>query len=156
MYNHAPADYRCPLCLLAQGTPDSWNTLDDIVLKDEQVLAFVSPTSWPNNPGHVLVIPIQHFENIYDLPVEMGGVLHAAIRTVALAFKAAYACDGVSTRQHNEPAGNQDVWHYHVHVFPRYAGDSLYLSQNQRRLTTAEVRRPYAAKLRAYLATRPA
>src|SRR5229473_991942 len=80
------ADYCCPFCLLAQTTPSSWTTLDDIVLKDEQVLAFVSPTSWPNNPGHVVVvIPIQHFENIYDLPVEMGGVLHAATRTVALA-----------------------------------------------------------------------
>ncbi len=91
MYNHAPADYCCAFCLLGQSTPSSWTTLDDIVLKDEQVLAFVSPTSWPNNPGHVVVvIPIQHFENIYDLPVEMGGVLHAATRTVALAFKAAY------------------------------------------------------------------
>jgi hypothetical protein len=44
----------------------------------------LSSASWPNNPGHVLVIPTQHSENIYDLPVDMGGVLHAAIRTVAL------------------------------------------------------------------------
>jgi histidine triad (HIT) family protein len=85
----------------------------------------VSPASWPNNPGHVVVIRTQHFENIYDLPAEIVGMLHAAIRTVALALKAAYACDRVSTHQHNEPAGNQDAWHYHVHVFPRYAGDSL-------------------------------
>jgi histidine triad (HIT) family protein len=152
MYNHAPADYRCPLCLLAQGTPDALSSPDDIVLQDEQVMAFMSVATWPNNPGHVVVIPIQHFENIYDLPVEMGGVLHGAIRTIALALKGAYGCDGISTRQHNEPAGNQDVWHYHVHVFPRYAGDSLYVSHNQRRLSTADDRRPYAARLRASLA----
>jgi histidine triad (HIT) family protein len=72
---------------------------------------------------------------------------------VALAFKAVYDCDGVSTRQHNEPGGTQDVWHYHVHVFPRYTGDSLYLTQNQRRFVTPEERRPYAERLRAYLAS---
>lgn len=154
MYNHAPANYRCPLCALGRGAPDGLtNSLADVVLRDEQVLAFVSPAWWPNNPGHVLVIPVQHFENLYDLPVELGGALHAAIRSVALAFKATYACDGVSTRQHNEPAGNQDVWHYHVHVFPRYAGDSLYLTQDQRRLVTPQERHPYADKLRSYLAS---
>jgi histidine triad (HIT) family protein len=41
-------------------------------------------------------------------------------------MKQVYDCDGVSTRQHNEPAGNQDVWHYHLHVTPRYHGDRFY------------------------------
>jgi histidine triad (HIT) family protein len=156
MYNHAPANYRCPLCALARGAPDAYNTLDDIVWQDEQVLAFVAPAWWPNNPGHVLVIPTAHFENLFDLPVETGGLVHAAIRRVALALKTTYACDGISTRQHNEPAGNQDVWHYHVHVFPRYAGDALYLSHAQRRWTTPEERAPYAARLRGYLRAHPA
>src|SRR5215468_4186486 len=106
MYNHAPADYRCPLCALTQGTPDGLNVLDDIILHDEQVLAFVAPAWWPNNPGHVLVIPTDHYENLYDLPVALAGPLHAAIRAVALALKATSGCDGVATRQHNEPAGN--------------------------------------------------
>ena len=44
-------------------------------------------------------------------------------------MKTAFGCPGVSTRQHNEPAGNQDVWHYHVHVFPRWHGDRLYGSE---------------------------
>jgi histidine triad (HIT) family protein len=152
MYNHEPADYRCPLCALAGGEPDDLSTHDDIVFQDEQVVAFISLASWPKNPGHVIVIPVAHYENIFDLPVELGGVLHGAIRTVALALKATYGCDGVSTRQHNEPAGNQDVWHYHTHVFPRYTGDALYASHGQRRITTPAERQPYAAKLRAYLA----
>lgn len=61
-------------------------------------------------------------------------------------MKRVYGCDAVSTVQHNEPYGNQDVWHYHVHVFPRYDGDNLYRSPRQ--LTTAEERLPYTAKLR--------
>ncbi|MEP7294527.1 MAG: diadenosine tetraphosphate hydrolase, partial [Chloroflexota bacterium] len=55
-----------------------------------------------------------------------------------------------STRQHNEPAGYQEVWHYHLHVFPRYAHDYLYDLTFQRRLTTLEERRPYAEKLKRY------
>ena len=55
-------------------------------------------------------------------------LLEATIHT-ALAMKAVFQCDGVSTRQHNEPAGYQDVWHFHVHVFPRFHGDSLYTSE---------------------------
>lgn len=43
-------------------------------------------------------------------------------------MKQAFGCDGVSTRQHNEPAGDQDVWHFHLHVFPRWTGDDLYRS----------------------------
>jgi histidine triad (HIT) family protein len=64
-------------------------------------------------------------------------------------MKRAYGCDGTSVRQHNEPAGDQDVWHYHLHVFPRYAGDDLYRSSA--RLTHPEERWPYADRLRAVL-----
>jgi histidine triad (HIT) family protein len=46
-------------------------------------------------------------------------------------LRRAYACDGTSLRQHNEPAGNQDVWHHHVHVFPRFTGDELYRTDGQ-------------------------
>jgi histidine triad (HIT) family protein len=44
-------------------------------------------------------------------------------------MKIIYQCDGVSTRQHNEPAGNQDVWHYHVHVTARFSDDNFYSSE---------------------------
>jgi histidine triad (HIT) family protein len=41
-------------------------------------------------------------------------------------MKSSWECDGVSIRQHNEPAGNQDTWHYHMHVTPRFHADELY------------------------------
>ena len=47
-------------------------------------------------------------------------------KAVALAMKNVYNCGGISLRQHNEPPGNQEVWHYHVHVTPRYLGDEFY------------------------------
>ncbi|WP_342215965.1 HIT family protein [Nocardia brasiliensis] len=51
--------------------------------------------------------------------------VHDVVREIAVAMRATHRCDGVSTRQHNEPAGGQDVWHYHGHLFPRYHGDDL-------------------------------
>jgi len=154
MYNHAPADYVCPFCLIAAGQGTERTTVDDIVYRDISVTAFVAAAWWPRNAGHVLVIPNQHFENIYDLPLAFATEIHRVARDIALAFKATYGCDGVSTRQHNEPAGNQDVWHYHLHVFPRYMGDELYLQLYQRRFTTAAERLPYATKLRAFFSER--
>ncbi len=150
VFNHAPEGYDCPFCRLVRGLDTRVSSQDDIVYRDERVLAFVPSSRWPNNPGHVLVIPTAHYENVYDLPPELATPMQRVVRAVAIAFKETYGCQGVSTRQHNEPSGQQDVWHYHQHVFPRYHGDDLYLLP--RIATTPEERRPYATKLREFLA----
>jgi histidine triad (HIT) family protein len=143
---HAPADYECPFCAIVRGDRRS----DEVVLRTPTTTAFMSRRWWANNPGHVLVVPNEHIENMYALPRELAGDVHETARRIALAMKRAYGCAGISTRQHNEPAGNQDVWHYHLHVFPRHEGDDLYGSQY--RETEPEERLPYAERLRAALA----
>ena len=74
-------------------------------------------------------MPNQHHENVYVLPPGLGTPIQRLVQRLARAMKAAWECDGVSTRQHNEPAGSQDVWHYHVHVTPRYHNDNFYSSE---------------------------
>ncbi len=128
MYNHAPEGYHCPFCEIASRLENHLTRREDLIYHDERVTAFINARRWPHNPGSAVVIPNAHFENIYDLPLAQASAVHDLARAIALAMKAAYGCDGVSTRQHNEPAGSQDVWHYHLHVFPRYAGDDLYLT----------------------------
>lgn len=152
MYNHAPVGYVCPFCLLIQGTKDAsiLSRQQDIVYQDSHVTAFVGSHQWPNNPGNVLVAPNEHHENIYDLPVSLAAQLHRVARAVALEMKDVYRCDGVSSRQHNEPAGNQDVWHYHVHVTPRYPGDDFY--RTERSLMAPDDRAEHARRLRGALA----
>jgi histidine triad (HIT) family protein len=154
MFTHAPAGYDCPFCALAASAICSMlhSTSDDIVCRNDRALAFVASHWWEKNPGHVLVVPIRHFENLYDLPDEDGAAVFAMSRRVAVAIRRSYGCEGISTRQHNEPAGYQDVWHYHLHVFPRYADDRFYSAYQQNRLTTPAERRPFARKLRAALA----
>lgn len=129
MYNHAPARYECPFCRVVRSGESDLPL--EIIHRYEDVLVKMNPKWWPKNPGAVLVIPNEHYENVYDMPPELGTPLQRAVRDASMAMKSAYECDGVSTRQHNEPAGNQDVWHLHVHVFPRWTGDELYRSRGE-------------------------
>ncbi len=150
--SHAPEGYRCPLCAIARGedNPSPWTTQAEIVLREPEVVAFPSSQQGPNNPGHIVVVPTEHFENLYELPDRLGAPLVSATRRIALALKSAYGCPGTSTRQHNEPAGNQEVWHLHVHVFPRFADDGLYGSQKAP--VPREERERQAALIREHLA----
>lgn len=152
MYNHAPLGYECPFCLLIAGTENEnvYSKQADIIYQDKGLTAFISSHWWPNNPGHVIIIPNKHYENIFDMPDELLAEINVFSKKVALAFKDVYRCDGISIRQHNEHAGNQDVWHYHLHVFPRHEGDSLYQRHDEKRKTEPEERTEYAEKLREY------
>jgi histidine triad (HIT) family protein len=154
VFNHQPAGYVCPFCLLIAGAEDgAINTQRDIVRRNGLATAFVSPRWWPRNHGHVLVIPDAHHENLYDLPAEYGHAVHDVAREVAIAMRVVYGCDGTSVRQHNEPAGDQAVWHYHVHVFPRYVGDGLYGSVPDSGYRAPAERWPHADRLREYFAS---
>ena len=153
MYNHAPPAYDCPFCMIVRAIESEriYSTQADVVLRGPSVIALVSSHQWAGNEPNVLVMPNEHFENIYDLPVRYAAEIHATAQHIALALKAVYACDGVSTRQHNEPAGSQDVWHYHVHVTPRWQGDAFYSRTLQRQLMPGTERARHAERLRACL-----
>ncbi len=146
MYRHAPPGYECPFCATVRdGENPPWTYASDVVWRDQTTTAWINRRWWTNNPGAVVVVPNRHVENVYDVDRTLGGAIHDATRRIAVAMKDAYACDGISTRQHNEPGGDQEVWHYHVHVFPRWHGDDLYGSEH--RLTSREEREPYANQL---------
>jgi histidine triad (HIT) family protein len=151
-FNHEPQDYPCPFCIVIAGQYNEHTTKDDIVYQNEFAIAKIAPKWWVNNPGHVLVVPNKHYENIYDIPADVLAEVYKVVQKVAIAIRSTYGCDGTSTRQHNEPAGNQDVWHLHVHVFPRYEGDQLYQNHDKKSFVDAAARAPYAQKLQAYFA----
>ena len=152
MYTHAPPNYICPFCLVARQIENEHvHTVDgDIVYRTESITAMIGSHQWANNHGHVIIIPNEHYENIYDLPIHIATKIHEAAQKIALTMKTAYRCDGISTRQHNEPAGNQDVWHYHLHIFPRYRNDNLYATPRGG-VMPAEERAKYAGQLKIQL-----
>jgi histidine triad (HIT) family protein len=133
MHNHAPTNYVCPFCCLVQKIEFEQNQLkqSDIVYQNGVITAFMATRRWPNNQGHVLIIPNEHYENIYDLPTMVAAKIHEHTKAIALAMKATYSCDGIMLRQQNEPAGGQHIWHYHVHIIPRYENDMFHTSQKE-------------------------
>ena len=147
MFSHAPDGYECPLCRVGGGATTDFDGPEHAVHRDEVAFVQVSAHRWGSSPGHVVIIPRDHHENLYDLPDAIGAHIFRLVKWMALLLKSELGCDGVSTRQHNEPGGNQDVWHYHHHVFPRYEGDGLYSAPKLR--MPDEERAVFAARLRA-------
>lgn len=152
MYNHAPKDYKCPFCALLRGETGDYiiSEKQDIFYRDEPVTALVSCIWWPKNKGNVLIIPNEHFENLYDIKKEYLNRIHELSQKVAVAIKESYKCDGITVRQHNEHDGGQEVWHYHLHIFPRYKDDGLYKSDPVEGWIPPADRLPYAEKLKKY------
>ena len=151
MYNYAPSSYKCPICLGVQGIENEDTLLkqSDVVYKDELVTAFINSFFVGKNPGHAIVVPNEHFENIYNLPTEYAHCIFDVAQKIALAMKKTYGCDGIMTQQNNEPASGQHAFHYHLHIFPRYENDQLHSFMNEKRLAPSEERIEYAQKLKS-------
>src|SRR5688500_5873523 len=107
--SNAPENYVCPICLGVQviESPDTLMQPADIVYKDDLVTAFINSFFVGKNAGHVIVVPNEHFESLYTLPSEYGYRVFDVAQRVALAMKEVYGCEGITTRQNNEPAGDQ-------------------------------------------------
>ncbi len=150
MYNHAPHDYVCPLCLLIEGIENEHTMAKqaDIVYRNEHALAMVNSKFIKGNPGHVIVMPTHHFEHLYDLPQEYMSAIMEVSQKIAIALKATRNCDGIWIGQNNEPASGQHAFHYHMHVVPRFEGDSF--KDGESYVAAPEDRIPYAEGLRSY------
>ncbi len=151
MHNHAPDGYQCVLCLPAQGIESDVTMMKqaDIFYKDDLVIAAINSKFMETNPGHIIIFPVAHYENIYDLPDEVSARVAQLARRVAIALKEIRKCDGVTTQQNNEPASGQHAFHYHFHIFPRWSGDKLY-SGSSVRVSDPSERIPYAEALKNY------
>jgi histidine triad (HIT) family protein len=126
----------------------------DVFYRDEDVVALISAGWWPNNPGSALIIPTQHYRNIYDIPPNAYAAVNELGRRVGVVMKEEYKCDGISLRQHNEEAGGQSVDHYHLWVFPRHHNDRLYEMYSQGRVVAVDLRNQYARRLEKRFSSR--
>ena len=112
---HAPPGYECPFCGIAATLPASYSR-SAIVFADANVFAMLPLHYYGGIKGNCLIVPRSHYENLLEVPDSLGNDFFAATRRLAQAMLSAFGCQGISTRQHNAPAGDQDVWHYH-HTF---------------------------------------
>lgn len=118
------------------------------VHEDELTLAFMDIGEV--NPGHVLVTVKPHVENIYGLDDALAAAVFQTAARVARALKKAYSPEGVTLYQANGAAAGQTVYHFHLHLVPRYAGDGMRLSWPTKNPPREQLE-ANAAKLRAAL-----
>lgn len=109
----------CIFCKIINGEIPSAK-----VYEDENVLAFLDISQVTK--GHTLVIPKVHKENVFALNDEIAANVFSAVPKVANAIKAAYDPIGLNVLQNNGEAAGQSVFHFHMHLIPRYGkGDGF-------------------------------
>ncbi len=111
-------DDSCIFCkIVTRKAPAS------ILCENKTVMVFLDIR--PLNLGHALVIPKDHYVDIFDVPEKLLSEIHATVKRMSLAIKEATGADGISIIQQNGKAAGQDIFHLHVHVVPRYEGQRL-------------------------------
>jgi len=154
MYNHVPDNYKCPICLgIARiENDDTMLKQADLVYRDDLVSVFINSFWIETAEGHVIVVPNDHYENLYDLPDEVGARIFAVVKKMSIAIKKAYGCDGITTKQNNEPAGGQHAFHYHHHILPRYDEDHYNVNIAKKSiLSDPKIRVAYVEKIKKQL-----
>lgn len=94
--------------------------------EDDHTLSFMDIN--PANEGHALVIPKEHWQNVYDIPDTLFAAVAATIKKIARAVETTLSPDGVNIVQANGKGAAQSVEHFHMHVLPRKLGDNLKLN----------------------------
>ena len=100
------------------------------ITETEHALAFMD--LFPATPGHALVIPKVHYENLFEATPETLPAVHLLARRVARAIRSALQPDGLMVFQLNGAAAGQTVFHYHAHLIPRMAGSEFKLHGRER------------------------
>ena len=120
-----------------------------VVHEDEHTLAFLDIAQV--NPGHVLIALKAHSENIYGLDEAQAAAIFGPAARLARAIHDVFSPHGLSVYQANGTAAGQQVFHFHVHLIPRYNGDDVTLVF-PRKSPTRDQLEDYGSKIRARLA----
>ncbi|MFB6951166.1 HIT family protein [Streptomyces niveus] len=116
----------CVFCGIARG-----QVAASVVHEDDRVVAFMDLS--PVTPGHVLVVPKSHAEGLVDLPDDLGVRVWEVGHRVGRALRlSGLRCEGVTLFLADGEAAFQEIFHVHLHVFPRFKGDAFRIDANWR------------------------
>lgn len=113
MTDHNPS---CVFCRIVRGESPA-----HFVLDEQKVVAFMD--IYPSSRGHLLVVPVRHAVTIWDLTDEEAAEVFRAARRLAGALRAALDPAGLNLLQSNGQIAGQVVFHFHLHLIPRYGRD---------------------------------
>ena len=109
-------DNNCIFCKLANGDIPTNAIYED---DDFKVILDASPAS----KGHALILPKEHYANIYEIDDEVLAKASKLAKKIITHEKDVLKCDGYNVVQNNGEVAGQTVFHYHMHLIPRYASD---------------------------------
>ncbi len=113
---------NCIFCEILSGKKPA-----SIVYRDKRCTAFMDTK--PINPGHVLIIPNEHAASLKEVKADTGGrIFQIAQKITHALYKSSIKCEGINFFLADGEAANQEIFHVHLHVFPRYHGDEVRLT----------------------------
>ena len=121
-------DNDCIFCKIAAGEIPSATLYED---DDFRVILDLGPAS----KGHALIIPKEHYRNLYDIDEELASKAIVLAKKMVKKMTDVLGCDGYNIVQNNEEAAGQTVFHFHMHLIPRYKDDNVGLGWNMGKLT---------------------
>lgn len=124
----------CIFCKIINGDIPSKTVHEDELFK---VIMDIEPAT----KGHVLILPKNHFDDLYSLGEEESKALIPLAKNLATKMKKSLNCDGLNMVQNNGAAANQTVMHFHLHLIPRYENDNNKerLSWNHEEMTAEQL-----------------
>jgi histidine triad (HIT) family protein len=111
---------NCPFCKISKHELPAVT-----IIEDDAIITIMD--LYPATPGHILIIPKQHIENIYMMPPDVGSHIMKTAIVVAKAIEQKLRPDGLNLIQANGTAAGQTIPHFHLHLVPRYKDDPVYL-----------------------------
>ena len=125
----------CVFCALVAGEREA-----SVVYEDDRLLGFMD--LHPVNPGHVLLVPKEHATAMADVDEDTGAhVFRIAMRMQQAIRRSDVRCEGINLFVADGEAAFQDVFHFHLHVIPRFEGDPFKIEANWKEAPRSELDR---------------
>lgn len=125
-------DANCIFCKIANGEVPSKTLYEDDGFR---VILDLGPAT----KGHALILPKEHYANLYDLPEETAGEAMKLAKKMAARMKERLGCEGLNLVQNNGDLAGQTVFHFHMHMIPRYQADGQKIGWKPGELTEEEL-----------------
>ena len=125
-------DANCIFCKIANGEIPSRTVYED---EDFRVILDLNPAT----KGHALILPKNHFKNLYEIDDETAAKVLPLAKKMATTMTEKLGCDGFNIIQNNNEVAGQTVFHFHMHLIPRYQDDNQNLVMQPNEMSPEEL-----------------
>lgn len=125
-------DENCIFCKIANGEIPSRTLYED---NDFRVILDLAPAT----KGHALILLKNHYKNLYEIEEETAAKVMPLAKKMAVEITQKLGCDGFNLMQNNNEIAGQTVFHFHMHLIPRYNNDNQNLVMKPRQATDEEL-----------------